>query len=94
MYIIDNVIVSDDVTDEHFACNLTACKGACCWEGDFGAPLEKEELSILEKIYPEVAPYLTEEGRAAIEEQGFYTNVKRPGDGHVRDRTGKSGRED
>ena len=79
MYIIDNVIVSDDVTDEHFACNLTACKGACCWEGDFGAPLEKEELSILEKIYPEVAPYLTEEGRAAIEEQGFYTNNEKLG---------------
>jgi len=73
MYIIDNIIVSDDVTEEHFACNLTACKGACCWEGDFGAPLEKEELSILEKIYPKVAPYLTEEGKSAISEQGFYT---------------------
>jgi len=73
MYIIDNIIVSDEVTEEHFACNLTACKGACCWEGDFGAPLEKEELSILEKIYPKVAPYLTEEGKSAISEQGFYT---------------------
>lgn len=72
MYIIDNIIVSDDVTDEHFACNLTACKGACCWEGDFGAPLEEKELGILEQIYPEVAPYLTEEGREAIKEQGLY----------------------
>jgi hypothetical protein len=79
MYIIDNIIVSDDVTDEHFACNLTACKGACCWEGDYGAPLEKEELKILEDIYPEVAPYLTEEGRAAIEKQGLYTSNEKFG---------------
>jgi len=73
MYLIGNIIVSDEVTDEHFACNLTACKGACCWEGEYGAPLEKDELSILEDIYPEVSPYLTEEGRAAIAEQGLYT---------------------
>lgn len=73
MYIIGNIMVSDDVADEHFACNLTACKGACCWEGDFGAPLEREELAILEDIYPAVEPYLTTEGRAAIHEQGVYT---------------------
>jgi len=79
MYIIDNIIVSDDVTDAHFACNLTACKGACCWEGDFGAPLEREELAVLEEIYPEVAPYLTDEGRAAIKEQGLYTTNEKLG---------------
>ncbi|TXF87855.1 DUF3109 family protein [Neolewinella aurantiaca] len=73
MYIIDNIIVSDDVTDEHFACNLTACKGACCWEGDFGAPLEEKELDILKDIYSAVEPYLTEEGKAAIAAQGLYT---------------------
>lgn len=65
-------MVADDVTDEQFACNLTACKGACCWEGDFGAPLEADELPIVERIYPEVAPFLTDEGRAAIAEQGLY----------------------
>ncbi len=79
MYIIGNILVSDDVTDEQFACNLTACKGACCWEGDFGAPLEDAELPILERIYPAVAPHLTEAGRAAIAEQGTYT---KNGDGH------------
>ena len=72
MYIIGNILVSDDVADEQFACNLTACKGACCWEGDFGAPLEKSELAILDEIYPEVEPYLTSEGRGAINEQGTY----------------------
>ncbi|WP_116107478.1 DUF3109 family protein [Lewinella sp. IMCC34191] len=72
MYIIGSILVSDDVTDEHFACNLAACKGACCWEGDYGAPLEEEELPILEDIYPAVSPYLTQAGRQAIAEQGLY----------------------
>ena len=44
MIIIDEILISDAVIDEHFLCNLKACKGACCWEGDFGAPLEKEEM--------------------------------------------------
>lgn len=81
MYIIGNIMISDDVADEQFACNLNACKGACCWEGDFGAPLEDKELSILEDIYPTVAPYLTEEGRAAIAKQGLYTHNEQTG-GH------------
>ena len=72
MYVIGSILVSDAVTEEHFACNLTACKGACCWEGDYGAPLEADELPILERIYPAVAPYLTDAGRAAIAEQGLY----------------------
>lgn len=79
MYIIDNIIVSDDVTDEQFACNLSACKGACCWEGDFGAPLDEEELEVLEEIYPKVKPYLTDEGRAAIAAQGLYTKNEQVG---------------
>ena len=81
MYIIQDILVSTDVAKEQFACNLTACKGACCWEGDFGAPLEDDELAILEDIYPAVSPYLTEEGRAAIAEQGLYTRNEQFG-GH------------
>lgn len=81
MYIIGNIMVSDEVADEQFACNLTACKGACCWEGDFGAPLATSELSTLEEVYPEVAPYLTDAGRAAIAEQGLYT-VNEQTNGH------------
>ena len=79
MYIIGSILVSDDLTEESFACNLSACKGACCWEGDYGAPLEEEELDILTEVYPAVSPYLTEAGRAAIAEQGLYT---RNGDSH------------
>ena len=72
MYAIGSILVSDDIADEHFACNLTACKGACCWEGDYGAPLEAGEPEKLEEIYPAVSPYLTEAGRAAIAVQGKY----------------------
>ena len=73
MYIIQDIFVSDEVTEAHFACNLEACKGACCWEGDFGAPLEEAELERLEEVYPAVEPYLTERGKAAIEINGKWT---------------------
>ncbi len=69
---IDHTIVSIDIINEHFACNLSACKGACCVEGDSGAPLETEEVKILESIYPEIKPFLRKEGVEAIENQGKY----------------------
>lgn len=67
-----NVLISPDVIEKEFVCNITKCKGACCIEGDLGAPLEEEELEILEKIYPKVEPYLMEKGKKAIQEQGVY----------------------
>lgn len=76
MIIIDDVLISLDVVEEHFVCQLNACKGACCYEGDFGAPLEKAELAILETSYPSIAPFLTDEGREAIKKQGIYTYFK------------------
>ncbi len=63
-------LLSDDIKEKFFVCNLSKCKGACCVEGDLGAPLEKNELPVLDEIYEEVAPYLSPEGRKAIEEQG------------------------
>lgn len=72
MLVIGEVLVTEDVTSERFACQLSACKGACCWEGDFGAPLEADELSRIAEAYPTVAPLLTPAGRAAIEAEGPY----------------------
>lgn len=72
MITIGKTAISDDVADKFFVCDLNKCKGACCIEGDDGAPLEKAELPVLKKIYKKVKPYLTKEGIAAIEEQGFY----------------------
>ena len=65
---VANTIISEDIIDCDFVCNLNACKGACCIEGDAGAPVEESELKVMKRIYPEVAPYLTEEGRTAIEQ--------------------------
>ncbi|MFN3839634.1 MAG: DUF3109 family protein [Cyclobacteriaceae bacterium] len=69
---VGSVLVSDDIKDKEFVCNLEKCKGACCVEGDFGAPLEDDELQILKDIYPQVKPYLTQAGITAIEEQGTH----------------------
>lgn len=78
MLIVKDVLVSDEIVEEQFICNLKACKGACCWEGDWGAPLETAELHILEQIYEHVAPYLSEEGKAVIKEDGLFTFYKEP----------------
>lgn len=67
---IDGKIISFEVFQKKFVCDLSACKGACCVEGDSGAPLSDDEVEILEEIYPTVKPYMTAEGIAAIEAQG------------------------
>ncbi len=72
MFQIGKTIVSDDVLEKEFVCNLTACKGQCCIDGDAGAPLDKEETAILEEIYPVIKPYLRPEGIASIEENGAW----------------------
>jgi hypothetical protein len=72
MILIEDTCISDDVADKFFVCDIEKCKGACCVEGDLGAPLEEVELPILEEIYEKVKPYLSPEGIKAIEEQGKY----------------------
>lgn len=73
MIIIEDVLLSEDLFEEKFVCDLAACKGACCVEGDSGAPLTEEEASMLDDIYDEVAPFMNEAGKKAVEEQGFFT---------------------
>lgn len=73
MFQLDKTIVSEEILEKEFVCNLNACKGACCVDGDAGAPLEKEELVILKEILPTLKNYLRKEGLQAIEEQGLYT---------------------
>ncbi len=70
MFQLGKTIVSEDIIEKDFVCNLSACKGACCIDGDAGAPLDKEEAKILEDIYPKVKPFLRKEGIEAIEAQG------------------------
>ena len=72
MIVLDHTLISDDVKEAFFVCDLNRCKGACCVEGDLGAPLEDQELEVMERIYPEVKSYLSPEGQQAIEQQGVY----------------------
>lgn len=70
MFQIGKTIVSEEIVQKDFLCNLSACKGACCIAGDAGAPLEEKETKILEEIYPLVKPFLRKKGIEAIEQQG------------------------
>lgn len=68
---INGNIVSADLLRECFACDITKCKGICCVEGNAGAPLDEDEVITLEQEYAKYRPYMTGEGVAAIEAQGF-----------------------
>jgi uncharacterized protein DUF3109 len=72
MIAIDNTLISEDLLDKKFVCDLNACKGACCVEGDSGAPLDKEELAQLEAVLPQVRPYMNKKGIRAVEKHGAY----------------------
>lgn len=76
MIVIDDILVSDEVIDQKFLCNLNKCKGACCREGDFGAPVDQEEQEIIEKIYPLIEPLLTEESKNQIAKDGLFKKYK------------------
>jgi len=70
--VIDNILVSDDVVEKQFVCDLAKCKGGCCEEGDAGAPLDDEELDIILQLYEKIKPYLTDAAIAEIEKKGKY----------------------
>lgn len=72
MIAIDNVLVSDQVFEEHFVCDLSRCKGACCEDGDAGAPLELGELEHLNNFCGHIKTYMTAEGIREIEKVGNY----------------------
>ncbi len=69
---VGEILVSDDIKEVEFVCHLEKCKGACCVEGDLGAPLEEDELPVMKEIIEDVKPYLTHEGIKAIEKQGLF----------------------
>lgn len=64
-------IINTDILTEYFCCDLAACKGMCCVEGDSGAPLESDEAAVLESEYANYSSYMTARGRQAVQEQGF-----------------------
>ncbi len=72
MFQIEDTIVSLDILEKKFICNLHACLGACCVQGDSGAPLEQNELAVLTENYSIIKNFLNPDGIMAIEEQGVY----------------------
>ena len=68
---IDDTIISLDLLDELFVCDLGVCKGICCIEGDDGAPLEIEEVKIIEDLLPIIWDDLSDKSKAVILEQGI-----------------------
>ncbi len=69
---IDNILVSEEIINRYFACDIKKCNGFCCVYGDAGAPLEKEEVFILEQYLDDIKPYLTDEGNRSIKKQGVF----------------------
>jgi hypothetical protein len=72
IYEIDGVLVSEDILREPFACSILHCKGACCEEGDLGAPLEESELALIQQDLDRIKPYLPTKAVDTIERLGFY----------------------
>ena len=72
MIAIDDILVSDQIVEEQFVCDLAKCKGGCCVDGDAGAPLENNELKELNAAYNSVLPYLSAESRKVLETEGKY----------------------
>ena len=72
MIAIDNKLISDEVLEEQFVCDLTSCRGGCCEDGVAGAPLEDWEKDEIDKYLDIVTPYLTPKGQKEIRKQGNY----------------------
>ena len=69
---IDNKLISSEIFERKFVCDLNACKGACCVEGDAGAPLLQDEIAILEQDLDAIKPFMRKEGIDAVEQSGVY----------------------
>jgi len=72
MIVVEDTIVSDELVEKKFVCDIQKCKGECCVAGDAGAPLELEEVSYLEDYIDEILPFLRKEGQEAIKKNGVF----------------------
>ena len=80
MILHEPAIISEDLLEKNFICDLDKCKGACCIEGDSGAPVTEEEITLLENEFDAIEPFLTEAGAKAIRKKGVYETDKRDGE--------------
>ncbi|MGY8945778.1 MAG: DUF3109 family protein [Flavobacteriales bacterium] len=80
MFRIENTLVSEEIIEKYFHCNISACKGACCIEGEAGAPLEKQEADKLENNYNKISEYLSDNANKIIKSKGSYIKLE---DGNI-----------
>jgi hypothetical protein len=73
LIVVDNVLISDEIAEKKFVCDLNKCKGGCCEDGDAGAPLDKEELDLVLKYYEKIKPYMNDASVKVVEKNGKYT---------------------
>lgn len=69
---LGKTLISEDLLEKEFVCNIQQCKGACCVEGEAGAPLEEAELAEIDKHFDAIKPYLNAKALAEIEKKGLY----------------------
>ncbi len=69
---IDNTLVSDNLVTKCFCCDLAKCFGNCCFYGNSGAPLEKEETIIIKQTFSKIKPYLSPKGHKVIKQKGLF----------------------
>ena len=75
MFQIGKTLVSETLIEQDFVCNLSACKGACCIEGEAGAPLTLEEAQWLKRNQSKIEPFLPENGRVALKTHGAFIKI-------------------
>ena len=75
MFVVDDVLISDDVVQAAFSCNLTACRGACCVQGASGAPLETSELAKVDSVLDAVRDRLRPEALDVIDQEGVWEEI-------------------
>ena len=73
VYLIEEILVSDDVIEKEFCCDVQKCKGACCYEGDWGAPLEPKELDIIEERLDVIKEFLEDRSLAFLKENSWHS---------------------
>lgn len=78
MLVIQDVLISDDIIEEKFFCDLSACKGACCTEGDYGAPVEQDEMEMINSYIDIIAENLPPESKKLLETNDGFTYYKEP----------------
>ena len=72
MILLQDTLISEDIIEKNFVCNLEKCKGACCVEGSSGAPLDADEIAIIENLVEQVKPYMHEKGIELLNQHGYY----------------------